>query len=252
MSKFMFITDLDNTLVGDSVALAELNQQLSAHRKQHGTLIVYSTGRSPTLYKQLRQEQDMIEPDFTVLSVGTLIYPGGSDGPDAEWSNILSDGWDREAVVATTAHFSDLVPQPDSEQTPHKASYFLQAAIADELLPQLKGALTQKGLEIQLVYSSGKDLDILPKRGNKGAAVAFLQQRLGMPQQSTVVCGDSGNDLSMFQAANAKGIIVGNARDELREWHQREASSDVYLAQASCAGGILEGLKHFGFLQSAD
>ncbi len=248
MSKFMFITDLDNTLVGDKAALSELNRLLSQHREQHGTLVVYSTGRSPTLYRQLRQEQEMIEPDFTVLAVGTLIYPGTSDEPDAEWASILSDGWDRDAVMATTAHFSDLAPQPASEQTSHKASYFLQPGVADELLPSLRKAIAQKGLDVQLVYSSQQDLDILPKRGNKGAAVAFLQQRLDMPQERTVVCGDSGNDLSMFQAANAKGIIVGNARDELREWHQREASSDIYLAQAHCAGGILEGLKHFGFL----
>ncbi|MGF1537269.1 MAG: sucrose-phosphate phosphatase [Elainellaceae cyanobacterium] len=249
MSKFMFITDLDNTLVGDKSALAALNQQLSQHREQHGTLIVYSTGRSPTLYRELRQEQDMLDPDYTVLAVGTLVYPGASEAPDAEWANILSEGWDRDGIVATAAHFSDLVPQPDSEQTPHKVSYFLDGAIADQLLPRLNQALTEKGVEIQLVYSSRKDLDILPKRGNKGAAVAFLQQRLGMPQESTVVCGDSGNDLAMFKAANAKGIIVGNARDELREWHQREGSSEIYLAQAHCAGGILEGLKHFGFLE---
>ncbi|MEO0409692.1 MAG: sucrose-phosphate phosphatase [Cyanobacteria bacterium P01_A01_bin.135] len=248
MSKFMFITDLDNTLVGDKAALAELNQQLSQHRDQYGSLIVYSTGRSPTLYRQLRQEQEMIEPDFTVLSVGTLIYPSGSDEPDIKWSEVLSEGWDREAIVATTAHFADLVPQPDSEQTPHKASFFLEENVAADLLPRLRDTLAQKGLDVQLVYSSGQDLDILPKRGNKGAAVAFLQQRLDMPPERTVVCGDSGNDLSMFEAANAKGIIVGNARDELREWHQREASADIYLAQAHCAGGILEGLKHFGFL----
>ncbi|MGB3612391.1 MAG: sucrose-phosphate phosphatase [Elainellaceae cyanobacterium] len=248
MSKFMFITDLDNTLVGDKAALAELNQRLSAHREQYGTLIVYSTGRSPTLYRQLRQEQEMIEPDFTVLAVGTLIYPAGSDEPDADWANILSERWDRDTVMATTAHFSDLTLQPDSEQTSHKASYFLQPNVAEALLPQLKKALTQNGLDVQIVYSSNQDLDILPKRGNKGTAVAFLQQRLDMPQDRTVVCGDSGNDLSMFQAANAKGIIVGNARDELREWHQREAPKDIYLAQAHCAGGILEGLKHFNFL----
>lgn len=248
----MFITDLDNTLVGDKAALAELNQQLTAHRDQYGSVIVYSTGRSPTLYHELRQEQEMIDPDYTVLSVGTLIYASGSPRvsgePDAGWSQVLSEGWDRDAIMATTAHFADLVPQPDSEQTAHKASFLLQPDIADELLPRLQNALTQKGLDIQLVYSSGQDLDILPKRGNKGAAVAFLQQRLNMSPERTVVCGDSGNDLSMFEAASAKGIIVGNARDELREWHQREASEDIYLAQAHCAGGILEGMKHFGFL----
>jgi len=44
VKPFLFVTDLDNTLVGDDQALAELNRQLSQHRTEHGTKIVYATG----------------------------------------------------------------------------------------------------------------------------------------------------------------------------------------------------------------
>lgn len=57
MTPFLFVTDLDNTLVGDDQALAELNRQLSQHRSEYGTKIVYATGRSPILYQQLRSEK---------------------------------------------------------------------------------------------------------------------------------------------------------------------------------------------------
>jgi sucrose-6F-phosphate phosphohydrolase len=248
MAKFLFITDLDNTLVGDDAALDELNQQLIGHREEHGTIIVYSTGRSPTLYRELEAEKTLIEPDYLVLSVGTMIYRYGSDEADPTWAEKLSQGWNREEVTAIAAHFSDLVLQPPSEQTPFKASYFVTMDAAVELLPRLEAALTQQGLDVQLVYSSGKDLDILPRQGNKGAATAFLQTTLSMQSDQTVVCGDSGNDLSMFEATNAKGIIVGNAKPELRSWYQTQASPALYLAQAHCAGGILEGLRHFGFI----
>ncbi len=248
MAQFMFITDLDNTLVGDDEALANLNQHLSQHRNQHGTLLVYSTGRSPTLYHELRQEKDLLDPDYVVLSVGTLIYQHGNDAPDPDWSGYLSEGWDRDEVMAIASHFSDLMVQPPSEQTDFKVSFYLEGTIAKEVIPRLDHALGDRGLNVQLVYSSNKDLDILPKQGNKGAAVAFLQKKLGMAGDRTVVCGDSGNDLSMFQQANAKGIIVGNAKPELRDWHLTQASTDTYLAQKPCAGGILEGLQHFGFL----
>ena len=50
MAAFLFVTDLDHTLVGDDHAMAELNYALGAHRHQHGTTIVYSTGRSLTSY----------------------------------------------------------------------------------------------------------------------------------------------------------------------------------------------------------
>jgi sucrose-6F-phosphate phosphohydrolase len=244
----MFITDLDRTLVGDADALADLNRHLSQHRDTHGTIVVYSTGRSLTLYRELLSEQDLLDPDFLVLSVGTEIYQRGSEHPDPEWKYYLSTGWDREQILAIASHFSDLIPQPMSEQTDFKVSYFLNGSIAPEVMPRLEKALTDIGLDVQLIYSSNKDLDILPKNGNKGAAVSFLQQKLRVNGDRTVVCGDSGNDIAMFQHAQAKGIIVGNAKPELREWHVSQSSVDTYMAQSFYAGGILEGLQHFEFL----
>lgn len=248
MDAFLFLTDLDNTLVGDAEALATLNQHLAEHRDRYGTKIVYVTGRSLTLYRQLEAEQDLLEPDVLVVAVGTEIYCGGSPTPDPEWAQQLSAGWERDRVLATTAHFADLVPQPHSEQGPFKLSYFLSPEAATEVLPLLGDRLQAQGVDARLVYSSHQDLDILPKRGNKGTAMAFLQGRYQMPQTRTVACGDSGNDIGFFETGLARGIIVGNARPELLEWHRQNPDENRYLAQAACAGGILEGLNHFGFL----
>ncbi len=249
MTQFLFVTDLDNTLVGNDHALARLNQHLSQHREEYGSCIVYATGRSPTLYRQLTTERLLLEPDILVPSVGTAIYFKGTETPDPEWISKLSQNWNREQVVAIAAHFADLQTQPPDEQTPFKASYFLAETVAAAVLPKLESALKQQGLDIQLVYSSGRDLDILPRQGNKGSATRFLQQRLNIPPERTVMCGDSGNDLSFFQQnQEARGIIVGNAQPELLEWHQANPSPNRYLAHSHCAAGILEGLLHFGFL----
>ncbi|MGD1920297.1 MAG: HAD family hydrolase, partial [Pleurocapsa sp.] len=35
MSPFLFVTDLDNTLVGDDAALNRLNQELASHRQKY-------------------------------------------------------------------------------------------------------------------------------------------------------------------------------------------------------------------------
>lgn len=248
MTPFLFITDLDHTLVGDTKALTLLNERLIQHRQNHGSIIVYSTGRSPTLYHQLRTEQVMIDPDYTVLSVGTLIYPGTTNTSLQEWADHLSEGWDRAAIVAIAAHFSDLVPQPDSEQTPHKISYFLDETVAANLLPELEAQLRRQDIDVQTVYSGGADLDILPRNGNKGTAVRFLQEKLAIAPERTVVCGDSGNDLSMFTENCSKGIIVGNAKAELRRWYEESTPGHVYMAKGQCSAGILEGMQHFGFL----
>ena len=89
-------------------------------------------------------------------------------------------------------------------------------------------------------------LDILPQRANKGLAVLFLQQRLGFTRDHTIICGDSGNDLSMFQTVPFCGIIVGNSQSELLEWHENSPPGKRYLAKSHFAAGILE---YFGLLR---
>jgi sucrose-6-phosphatase len=248
MSQFLLITDLDHTYVGDDAALAILQEALSQHRQTYGTKIVYSTGRSPALYQQLQQEKHLIQPDALVTSVGTEIYTHGIEAYDPEWADILSPGWDRSRVMDTAGHFSDLVSQPDSEQRPFKVSYFLSEDVAADLLPRLELALNDAELDVRLIYSGGKDLDILPAQGNKGLAMQFLRKRYGIDPSRTVACGDSGNDIALFAVGEERGIIVGNARPELRTWYEENRQDSLYFAQAFCAGGILEGLKHFGFL----
>ena len=248
MTKFLLVTDLDNTLVGDDRALAVLNHHLRQARQQQQMLLVYSTGRSYTSYQSLRATTELLDPDALVTAVGTEIYRDGQQTPDPAWSAQLQQGWDWAHVMATIAHFSDLVPQPDSEQRPYKVSFFLSPTAAEEVLPRLEAALKAQDLDVKLVYSGSKDLDILPRHGDKGEAMQFLRQQFEMPAAQTVACGDSGNDLALFRVGEERGVIVGNAQAELLDWHHRYPCDHRYLAQAEYAAGILEGLQHFQFL----
>lgn len=248
MAKFLLITDLDNTLVGDRPALETLNRKLMQVRQAQGLLLVYSTGRSLTSFNQLRSQEPMLVPDALVTAVGTEIYYGGSTTPDPGWSKKLDQGWQREDVLSITAHFNDLVMQPEAEQGPYKVSFFLEPPLAADLLPRLEVALHIRGLDVKLVYSGGKDLDILPLHGDKGQAMQYLRGQFGIPAEQTVACGDSGNDQALFSTGQERGIIVGNARPELLQWHKENKKDGIYLAKAHCAGGILEGLCHFNFL----
>lgn len=253
MKPFLFVTDLDDTLVyrtvGDDSALPELNQLLSQHRQKYGTKIVYSTGRSPLLYKELQAQKNLLQPDALVLSVGTEIYLDGTDIPDSDWSEILSPGWERETVLSITRKYRELVRQPDSEQRPFKVSFFLEQDSSANLLPQLEAELQKYKLNVKLIYSSGIDLDIVPHSSDKGQAMQFLRQKWKFAAEQTVVCGDSGNDIALFAVGNERGIIVGNARKELLQWHNEYPSDYHYLASCFCAGGIIEGLKYFGLLE---
>lgn len=248
VQPFLFVTDLDHTLVGNDTALVQLSQILAQHRQEYGTKIVYATGRSPVLYQELQEEKNLLAPDGLVLSVGTEIYLDGSGSPDVAWSENLSVGWNRELVLSITEKFAELVPQPDSEQRPFKVSFFLEQELAVNVVPKLELELEKYELNVKLIYSSGIDLDIVPRSSDKGQAMQFLRQQWKFAAEQTVVCGDSGNDIALFAVGNERGIIVGNARPELLKWHSQNPADHRYLAQGVCAGGIIEGLNYFGFL----
>ncbi len=248
MRPFLFVTDLDNTLVGDDAALLKLNQQLASHRQQYSSKIVYATGRSLYLYRLLAEAKSLIPPDALITSVGTEMYfDRDYEQYDPEWANILSQGWDRKEIMAIAGQFSELQSQPKSEQNPFKISYYLAQTVAKQTITSLKSALSEKGYDTKLIYSAGQDLDLLPKNGDKGLAVKFLRQKWDFSAAKTITCGDSGNDISMFKGQE-KGLIVSNAKDELLQWYEANKNDSLYLAQSACAGGILEGLKHFDFL----
>ncbi|MBN4003467.1 sucrose-phosphate phosphatase [Nostoc sp. LPT] len=271
MRQFLLVTDLDYTLVGDDQAMARLNQRLEQHRQQHHTKIVYSTGRSLFLYQKLIDKKALLEPDVLICAVGTEIYYSNSNTLDSKWSDYLSEGWDRDLVVNISKAFSELKPQPNTEQRPFKVSYFLEEEkeISGNCLSDLESRLLKKGLDIQVIcslgssthinnldnnYKDGKDLeiqvlDILPRKANKGMAMTFVRENLEIDVAQTVACGDSGNDIALFADKKEKGIIVGNAKQELLKWHEANPNPNRYLAKAQFAAGIEEGLQYFGFFE---
>lgn len=250
MAKFLFVTDLDYTLVGDDLALERLNQWLSEQRRIYGTVICYTTGRSQPLYQQLISEKELLAPDILILAVGTEIYYQGSSTPNQDWSNKISQSWHQEQVFKIAKKIPDLALLSAVEQTPFKASYYINSDEPHRVISYLKATLDSQGLAVKIVdWAAGKYIDILPQDTDKGSSLAFVQQRLGFTDEQTVICGDSGNDLAMFQTVPSYGIIVGNAQPEVLQWHKNYPPGKRYLAQNHFAAGILEGLEYFGFLR---
>jgi sucrose-6F-phosphate phosphohydrolase len=243
MKQYLIVTDLDHTLVGDEAATRELNRYILDRREDF--YFVYATGRSYASALGLKEEAGLLEPDYWVVSVGSEIY--FQNQLDRDWAEILSRGWDREKVMAIAGEFAFLAPQPAAEQNEWKVSYFFDPAAEYGAIEDLKNALQETKIPAQVIFSSGRDVDILPSASNKGNATNYLQERLGIGLDRTLVCGDSGNDISLF-ATGSKGAIVGNALPELLRWYDENGSESHYLATAKCAGGILEALRYFQWI----
>ncbi|WP_293154444.1 MULTISPECIES: sucrose-phosphate phosphatase [unclassified Microcoleus] len=239
--KFLLVTDLDNTLVGDDEATQLLNQHLQSKRSQ--ICLVYATGRSHASTCELISQKQLLAPDYTIAGVGSEIYQNAT--LDLDWAEYISQNWDKIAIASLAQQFKQLKPQSLTEQNPWKISYCLEPeADNSSILQELQQKLTTSGLAAQIIFSSNRDLDILPKTSNKGNALTYLQQHLQIPSDATLVCGDSGNDISMFEQ-DVRGIIVANAMSELLAWHRKYGTTNHYLAGSACAGGIMEGMNYF-------
>src|SRR5690606_28543365 len=147
--------------------------------------------------------------------------------------------WERARVEALVL---ELRFQPHSQefQTPFKASYDVPGR---EAVEQVQQELKARQIAARIIYSGGHNLDFIPLGAGKQTPIAYLRQLLGIRPEQVVVAGDSGNDVDMF-VAPYRGIIVGNADPDLRALQ----GEGIYHARAHHAGGVLEGLRHWGVI----
>ncbi|MCA9874027.1 MAG: HAD-IIB family hydrolase [Anaerolineales bacterium] len=237
----LLVIDLDGVLTnGDEDGRRLLEKALRRGRDTY--ILVYVSGRSLTEQVKTIRELDLIAPDYVVSHVGTEIHRLPGEHPLDDWYRYIQVGFDRDALVAYLAeNRPDLEAQPEEHQTPLKASYFapdMSTAVLDQLQQELAAA----GFAIKLVYSRQIYLDVIPERAGIGTAVKFLVDSLVLFPNQVYVCGDSGNDIDLFQYG-FRGIVVGNASRELKKAVELRA----YFSHASYAAGLLEGLRHYNF-----
>ncbi|MFB2768089.1 sucrose-phosphate phosphatase [Pelatocladus sp. BLCC-F211] len=242
--KRLIVIDLDHTLIRNEQANATLNERLEAIRNY--IYLVYVTSHSyASSYKQIVQAK-FLKPDYLITSVGSEIYQQGVL-LEENWANYISKDWNRDTIWAIASQFSALKPQPESEQTPWKLSFALDMTASLHVIDDLRDLLNFAGLRTQVIFSNGLDVDILPQSSDKGKAIVYLQQLLEIQANATIICGGSGNDISLFRLPSP-GIIVGNAQTELLWWYYKTRYPRHYLTHYPYAVGILEGFVYFNVL----
>ena len=74
---------------------------------------------------------------------------------------------------------------------------------------------------------------------NKGTGIRFLAERIGVPMEFTMACGDSENDLSMLKAVQV-AVAMENASDAIK----KEAD---YITGSNDESGVAYAIEHFVF-----
>jgi sucrose-6-phosphatase len=234
--------DIDETLLENEVQQNGFYRKWTGLRFEHPPLLCYNTGRLLDDTRQLIHSRMLPEPDFIISGVGTNIYDFRNKQTLKEFSQILEEGWDRKKVQEVIASLEyPVTPQPGHFQNDYKSSWFFDQA-SEEEIHRIEHMLARAGLEVSVVYSSARHLDVLPKWADKGSALEWLLHYLGIPAESCIVAGDSGNDSAMFRIEGIKGIVVGNTQPEL---YQATKSLPVYFSERPRYHAVLEGLRHY-------
>ncbi|OIO71658.1 MAG: HAD family hydrolase [Zetaproteobacteria bacterium CG1_02_53_45] len=234
-------TDLDQNLMGDRESLNRLLELMHRHRKHISFGI--ATGRRLDSAMKVMRQYGIPQPDVLITSQGTEIHYAPNLTQDRVWTKHINHQWNRSAVSEALSEVPGLLLQPKAEQHRFKLSYFMDPAIAPDV-QQIRQLLSQQEQAVNVVFSFGQYLDILPVRASKGFALRWVAEQFDIPLENILAAGGSGADEDMMRG-NTRAVVVANRHDE--ELSELSEIEHIYFAQESFAAGIIEAMDYYDF-----
>jgi Cof subfamily protein (haloacid dehalogenase superfamily) len=136
------------------------------------------------------------------LYAGDVIYLEDKRHSDAFYERWFGLPWRIVPDLATA------LPEP-----PVKFILIGEGAALDAVQPALAERM---GARMEVLRSHEFFLEGLALGTTKGSALAWVAERLGVPQSATVACGDAGNDRAMVAWAGL-GVAMANGSDDVKE-----------------------------------
>lgn len=191
----------------------------------------------------MMEESGLPRPDLLIADVGTSVVGGSDFEPIEEVEAILDESWPGGEVIRK--RLAELPGIEEQEvRSPRRVSYWLRDGNMDDVITAMGARL--EDLSVDLVGSAGVYLDVLPAGVNKGTTLRRVLGWLAREEADVVVAGDSLNDLALMESGLC-GIVVGNCEAGLLE--RTRGLEHLYHAEGTGAAGILEGLRHFGWVE---
>lgn len=267
-NRKIFFTDLDGTLLNDKKEITAKNRQAIEALRRQGHVVVISTGRAlPSAIKQARRLGLTGKGCYIICYNGGQIYDTQRDeliyqkSVPMEYVRKVFDDARQFGIPIQTYTDTHVVTEQDNEslheyvdiqQLPYLVVDDVIAALEREpakilaldyqnpsrvvefrsyMTPRYEGKL-------DIYLSHPALLELVPPGVNKGNAVRFLCQYLGIPLENSLAAGDAENDLTMIQAAHV-GAVMSNGEQLLKD------NAD-YITQAdNNHDGVAEILERF-------
>lgn len=241
--SLILATDLDGTFLGGTLPERHTFYEYLQQQRDRW-LLVFVTGRDLDWVERLRQEDPMVPiPDYIIGDVGTTIVYGQSYEPIPELQNWVANVWgnaneriqtllaDEPGLTLQGAELHAIAPN-------YRVSYYYDPEqLQDSTLQKVRAA------GFDPLTSADIYFDVMPRGISKGPTLLRFLQTMGLNPADTVVCGDTLNDLSLFETG-LNGIVVGNAEAKLVA--KTQSLPNVYHSTAHGAAGIWEGLEVYG------
>ncbi|MCL2616756.1 MAG: Cof-type HAD-IIB family hydrolase [Defluviitaleaceae bacterium] len=261
----LIASDLDSTLITESLTLPEINAAAVARARQAGCHFVVCSGRATRSIEKYEEQLGLMAEDCYGISFnGSVVYNTITRKAirDVRLGNALAmeivDELMSQGVIPWVHVGDDLFIVEEDEWVREYARRVKVPYTKIGSFREISGEISKvqvAGYQHNLQkldthfnaladtrYNSFFTAEFLyeftAKHATKGEALVFLADYLGIPISQTIAIGDNLNDVHMIQSAGL-GIAVNNARAELK-------ALAGYITQRNCEqGAVAEVIEKF-------
>lgn len=266
VNKILF-TDLDDTLLDDEKEICEENRQKIAQMLEQGHYFVITTGRPTATGKIVVKELGLTMPGCYMASFnGAVIYDCAAQRVLAQRTiplhvakEIIDEA--HKAGIYIHSYQQDIILT--EEHSPELDFYISKVKMEYQLVPDIYSRLYNDPNKLIMIDINGQErlldfwkqhekllkncnvffsrneyLEICPKDTDKGSAVIYIRDFLGVLPEDTVAVGDERNDIPMIQAAHV-GAAVANGHPDIKK------AADYVTQHDSAHGAIAEVIDKF-------
>lgn len=269
MSKYLIALDLDGTILYDFDSLSETLCDFMKEVQKQGHKIVIATGRP---YRSSKFVYDRFDLDTPIINYngGLITHPKNPDFNRVNYTvdkNIIIDICDNnhDHIRNAFCEVRDAIyvewEEKEIEPLLHVkgATKILYGEFKDILDKDPNGAIiigkqgrgklikeyidkTYSNSVLSRIWDLSGEYDsiieVFTPESNKGKALAYVADYLGIDQSNTIAIGDGHNDIEMLEYASL-GVAVRNAHPELIK------VADLILDYTSKDGAVYRFLSDF-------